>query len=462
MTLEKTAAALIRVSTDAQTELSPDSQLKEIRKYASANNIELLEEHIYIEAVSGRSAAKRPEFNRMIAVAKSKPKPFDVILVWKFSRFARSREDSIVYKSMLRKDCGIDVVSVSEALGDDNTSVLMEAIIEAMDEYYSLNLAEEVRRGLRERVERGGIITVAPFGYKVVDGCYVVHPEHSEIVRMFFDEYLNGVTLRELAVRVNNRGVLTNRGTLWKSKTIKYILQNPAYIGKVHHDTIIVQGIHEPIVSEEQFERVQERLAMTAAMFRKGEHESIRLPDFMLRGLVRCSNCGSTLVNHNRGIALQCCTFIHGQCAVSHSIRKNIINEAVIKRIKQDLDIGEFTIAPNVVRNNESDGIDEQIERLGKKLCRAAEAYENGAYDLDYFKQRKAAVEADIASLESRRIIKKDIPKDVLELHKSVSVSLDLILSPETSETEKNIALRSIIDKIVFNRRENKVLVFYR
>ena len=110
----KTGAAYIRVSTDDQVELSPDSQLKMIEKYAKDNDIILSKEYIYAdEGISGRTVKKRPEFQRMIAVAKSKPKPFDVILVWKLSRFARNREDSIVYKSMLKKDCGIDVISVS-------------------------------------------------------------------------------------------------------------------------------------------------------------------------------------------------------------------------------------------------------------------------------------------------------------------------------------------------------------
>jgi len=462
MQTEKTAAAYIRVSTDDQTELSPDSQLKEIRKYAASHNVELLEEHVYIEAVSGRSAAKRPEFNRMIAVAKGKPAPFDVILVWKFSRFARNREDSIVYKSMLRKDCGIDVVSISEALGDDNTSVLIEALIEAMDEYYSLNLAGEVRRGLREKAERGGIITVAPFGYRIDDGKYVVFDEQAVIVRSFFEDYMNGVTLRELATRLNNLGIMTNRGTPWRSKAVKYVLRNPVYIGKVHWDNVLTQGLHEPIVSDELFGRVQKRLDNAAMVFNKGEHQTIRLPDFMLRGLVKCSNCGSTLVNHKKGTGLQCCTFVHGRCAVSHSVTKKAINQAVIERIKADLDIGEFVIEPRIVRDTESDNVTVQIESLKRKLNRAAEAYENGAYDLDYFKERKAVIEAEIEKLGSPEKKKKDVLYDVRDVRSGVKACLDLILDPEASETEKNVALRQIVERIVFDRRESKVSVFYR
>ena len=144
------AAAYIRVSTDDQTELSPDSQIKNIREYAKSHDMIVPDEYIFRDdGISGRTATKRPDFNRMIATAKQKTKTFDVILVWKFSRFARNREDAVVYKSMLKK-LGIDVVSISEPVGDDKMSVLIEAMIEAMDEYYSINLSEEVNRGMLE------------------------------------------------------------------------------------------------------------------------------------------------------------------------------------------------------------------------------------------------------------------------------------------------------------------------
>ena len=101
------------------------------------------------QGISGRSADKRPSFMKMIGLAKQTPRPFDLILVWKFyCAFARSRQDSILYKSMLRKECGIDVVSITEQLSGDPTSILVEALLEAMDEYYSINLSQEVRRGM--------------------------------------------------------------------------------------------------------------------------------------------------------------------------------------------------------------------------------------------------------------------------------------------------------------------------
>ena len=134
------AAAYIRVSTEEQTEFSPESQLDKIIAYADKHGYYIKQENIFYDCgISGKSTNKREGFKSMIEKAKQKPAPFKAVLVWKFSRFARNREDSIFYKSMLRKKYGIKVISVSEDIGDDKMSLLVEAMIEAMDEFYSIN-----------------------------------------------------------------------------------------------------------------------------------------------------------------------------------------------------------------------------------------------------------------------------------------------------------------------------------
>ena len=144
----KTGAIYICVSTDKQEELSPDAQLRLLMDYAKKNSIDVPEEYIYQDnGISGRKANKRPAFQNMIALAKSKEHPIDTIIVWKFSRFARNQEESIVYKSLLSKN-SVDVVSVSEPLIDGPFGSLIERIIEWMDEYYSIRLSGEVMRGM--------------------------------------------------------------------------------------------------------------------------------------------------------------------------------------------------------------------------------------------------------------------------------------------------------------------------
>ena len=165
----KTAAAYIRVSTDNQTELSPDSQIKEIRKYAKQHGYIVPNEYIFRDdGISGRKAEKRPEFIRMIATAKQKPAPFSAVLLWKFSRFARNQEESIFYKGMLSRN-DIEVKSISEPIIDGPFGSLIERIIEWFDEFYSINLSGEVKRGMTEKVERGGAVSIPSFGYDIVD-----------------------------------------------------------------------------------------------------------------------------------------------------------------------------------------------------------------------------------------------------------------------------------------------------
>ena len=114
-------ACYMRVSTDDQLEYSIDAQLRLIKNYCKQNDIILSKEFIFVdEGISGRRAEKRPAFMQMIATAKMKPKKFDVILVHKFDRFARSREDSVVYKSLLKKECGIKGVLHSFFLSEDS------------------------------------------------------------------------------------------------------------------------------------------------------------------------------------------------------------------------------------------------------------------------------------------------------------------------------------------------------
>ena len=175
----KTAAVYIRVSTDEQAEYSPDSQLAEAKAYAARNGMIISPDHVYTDVgISGRKANKRPAFMRMVAEAKGKPSPFDVILVWKFSRFARNQEESILYKNLLKKECNVEVVSISEEVGDSVFGSLIERIIEWMDEFYSIRLSEEVTTKMTFAAERGQILSIAPFGYsKKPDQPMVIVPD---------------------------------------------------------------------------------------------------------------------------------------------------------------------------------------------------------------------------------------------------------------------------------------------
>ena len=159
-------AIYARVSSERQAEkdLSIPAQLKALKKYALGRGWDVVAEYVD-EAESARSA-NRPAFKDMIAAAKNKVKPFDSILVWKLSRFARNREDSVIYKSLLKRR-KISVVSMNEHVDESPAGSLLEGIIEVIDEFYSANLSQDTIRGMKENAARGfrngGTV---PFGYR--------------------------------------------------------------------------------------------------------------------------------------------------------------------------------------------------------------------------------------------------------------------------------------------------------
>lgn len=168
----------------------------------------------------------------MIATAKSKDRPFDVILVWKFSRFARNQEESILYKSLLRKECKVDVISITEETNGNVFGSLIERIIEWMDEFYSIRLADEVRSKMSLVAEKGIVQTIAPFGYMKNPGEKLeIVPEEAEWVKIMAEKVLNKENLRSISDYLNRRGVRTHRGGKFEPRTVEYILRNRTNAG---------------------------------------------------------------------------------------------------------------------------------------------------------------------------------------------------------------------------------------
>lgn len=476
----KIAAAYVRVSTEEQTELSPDSQVKLIREYAKKNGFIVPKEFIFHDdGISGRSTAKRQGFNQMIGTAKLKPKPFDAILLWKFSRFARNREDSIVYKSMLHK-LGIDVISISENVGDDKMSVLIEAMIEAMDEYYSINLAEEVRRGMQEKFSRGGVVSQPPYGYRMGDNVFVIQPDEAEIVRKIYHDFLSGAGRREIAVELNALGVVTRKGRPFDNRRVEYILSNPVYTGMLRRskngrqssgdpfnqreDMQVIPGNHEPIIDRETFNETQKRLKEAKRLYVKHAHTEGR--PFMLKGVVRCSNCGSTLVMSMRNTSLQCHLYAKGQCDVSHAISVAKANTAVLERIKEDLRLG--AVGVNVENQHKKkkptvDATSMLLQKEKQKLERIKEAYAAGVDTLQEYREQKQKITARIEELSKSATVEYHTQEEVSrEIVKRIQASLEMLEDATVSEDLKNQAMRALVEKIIFNRKKNLFEIVYR
>ena len=481
----KIAAAYIRVSTDDQIEYSPDSQLSAIRNYAEKNGYYLPEQYIFMdEGISGRTVGKREGFKQMIALAKSKPKPFEAILVWKYSRFARNREDSVVYKSMLRKQCGIDVVSISESTGDDKMSILFEAMIEAMDEYYSINLSEEVKRGMTEKAKRGGVLSVAPFGYKVVDGEYVIVESEAVIIKEAFSDYLAGSGFLTIAKKLNALGVKTHRGSSIENRTIEYWLHNPAYIGKTrwnptgrtsrdyyNENVIISDGTHKPIIDDNLWNAVQQKLQEDKTKYKSHMRKPKKGMSYWLNGVLRCGKCGSTMVNAN-GYYL-CGNRGKGVCDGNGGIGLKTITGIVVDKLEEILDSDDVCVKfASSSKIKEESGISNtlrllqvKLEEANRKFERIKEAYESGIDTIEEYKQNKQKITKEISELKNliadekgqNQVEVSDRQKqDNAKLKEEIKKVSDILKSDEVTIEEKNGVLKSIIKEIVKTGEDGK------
>ena len=301
------AAIYARVSSDKQdVDLSVSAQLKHTREFAKKNHYKISREYVD-EVVTGRTT-QRPQFQQMIADARMMSKPFDVILVYKYSRFARNREDSVVFKSRLKKQ-GIRVISITEPFEDSPTGKLMEGIIESLDEFYSANLAQEIQRGMRESASRGFYMPGrAPYGYnriKVKDGSkerptLERNPRTSPIVSRIYRDFLVSMGLKEVTAALNSDGISSPRGKRWNKTTVHKILVNRAYTGTLVWGVsgesglppIIVENAWEALIDKATFESVQEMLKSRSFM---NAHPRRSASRYLLSGLVKCGSCKKAL-----------------------------------------------------------------------------------------------------------------------------------------------------------------------
>ena len=482
----KIGSAYVRVSDERQDEYSPDSQLKKIREYAEKEGYIIPDEYVfYDDGISGKNARRRADFNRMIAIAKEKDHPFDRIYVWKFSRFARNQEEAIVYKSLLAKK-DVSVKSVSEPIPEGHFGTLIERIIEWMDEFYLINLGVEVTRGMTEKVSRGEPVVFAPFGYVNADKTYLPDEEGgtADIVREIFERYANGGKQREIAVDLGQRGVRTKRGNPPDNRFIDYILHNPAYINKnrwtpdgskaVHNrdfhseNTMIVDGNWQPLISMELWDKVQEMLQQQKRAYSKYAKRQQPI-HFMLKGLVRCSSCGGTLAmssvvsGKSKTRTMQCCNYTKGRCTTSHSVTIPRVETALFQGLQQAIEDKQFNITPTPKKNIDLPTVnyDKLIAVEERKLERAKQSYLAEVDTLEQYKENKTEITKRIDELKARR--DKEVYKeiDVNAFAKKVTGIVEFCKRKDVTETAKNEALHTIIEKIVYEKANGNLAIYF-
>lgn len=477
----------IRVSTDDQLELSPDAQKRLLLEYARKNNIFIKKEHIFMEnGISGRKADKRPEFQKMIALAKSKEHPFDVILVWKFSRFARNQEESIVYKSLLKRN-NVDVVSISEPLPDGMIGSLVERIFEWMDEYYSINLSTEVKRGMTENALHGNYQGSMPLGYKHVGykETPIVDEEQSLIVKRVFSMFINGSTFTQIARWLNENNCRTIRGGAFENRTVRYLLQNPFYIGKVrwnyydrsnscYHDSkdvIIADGRHEPIIDMDTWNQTQERLSK---VIHERKPRDVSTCKHWLSGILICSSCGASLANSTikgKVSYFQCHKFTKGACKDSHYVNARDAEQSVITGLEAVLE-NRNIYHLNIIKSSQPDDeivlLNKAVSKLDGKLAKIKDAYIDGIDTLEEYKDNKQRIlqerdqlTAKIQELSEASPAALSEADRIEKLLDNIRISLEILKNKNATYIEKGNAIRNIVEKIVYDKADNSYAFYY-
>jgi site-specific DNA recombinase len=489
-------AVYARVSSERQdTDLSISAQLKALREYALCNNHVVTKEYID-EAESGRSI-DRPGFKQMIAVARQKPPPFEAILVWKLSRFARNREDSIIYKSLLRKQ-GIQVISINEPVEDTPSGRLLEGIIEVIDEFYSANLSQDVLRGMRENASRGFCNGGrAPYGYirvKVQDGAtsrtkLEPDPKTAPIVQRIFRECLAGKGLKAIARGLNADGLASSTGKKWGATSIEKIVHNEAYTGalvwgkrpRTHEPaknrlpSLRIEGAWPAIVNETTFAQAQAILAARAPTV---THPREIDSPYLLSGIMRCERCGAAMVGHRGGYRYR--YYMCGnarrkgrEVCPSPVLRKDKVEGFVIDRIRGYI-LTEENLEELVKLTNEELAqtcaeekerlklLEAQIAEVDGRLGRLYDALETGEFKGGVFAPRIQALfqkkeELQRAKAEAEEVLRYKAV-DMADPHvvrEYVNDMRDLLA--ESSITEQRAFLKSFVEKIEVGDSEVKM-----
>lgn len=285
------AVIYARYSSHNQTEQSIEGQLRDCYAFAERQGLQVVGEYID-RAITGRTD-ERPDFQRMIADARKQQ--FQRVIVWKFDRFSRDRYDSAIYKHKL-KQCGVKVLSAMENVGEGEVGIILEALLEASAEQYSLDLSKKVLRGQRESRLKGAFLGGhVPIGYKLENKKLVADERTAPTVRYIFEQYANGIPKKKIAADLAARGIVDRNGKPLSFATLQTILKNKKYIGIYEHGGENVVGGCEALVDENIFFKAQEQLSKK----KLAPAASKAVIEYLLQGKLYCGYCGSNMTGNS-------------------------------------------------------------------------------------------------------------------------------------------------------------------
>jgi site-specific DNA recombinase len=344
------AVIYARYSSDRQDAASIETQIAEGRKKAKAEGLTIIEE--YCDEGKSARTTDRPEFQRLLADAKKKPRPFDTVIVRKFDRFARNVTQSRIAKEYLKK-LGVRVVSVHEDIDESPAGRFMETIVEAVAEWYSANLSAETKSGQATNTKKGfrngGY---APYGFKNIKVTdpgtgkirtkLEIDEQEARAVRFIFAKFAAGDGYLKIINGLVERGLFPRRAKVWNKSVLVAMIDNQAYHGdliwrKSEDETIVAEGAIPKLIDDDTWKIVQEKRQKNR-QDRKPRAATSARP---FSGVLFCQFCGSpyTYGSIQKGkIKLLCSSKKFGKgCTQAHYVDEDAMVNAIRRKLLAEI-----------------------------------------------------------------------------------------------------------------------------
>jgi len=469
-------AIYARVSTEEQVKegYSIRGQEQKLKDYALVKDWSIYD--VYIdEGISGKNLTARPEINRLINdVKKGNVKN---VLVFKIDRLTRSTSDLIFLVDLFNQhDCAFN--SLMESIDTQTASGRMFLkIIGTFAEFERENIAERIILGRERKVNEGYTLCsyVASYGYERPNGQKIqtIIESEAQIVREIFDLFANhGVTMTEIARRLNLRGIPTKQGVKWNVGGVKNILKNSNYIGNVRHHYLneersyTVQGKHEAIISEELFNKASHRLVKTKRMVTRKPPKD----ENYFSGFLVCAKCGHKFIPHNIYKKLmdgttnflgnyECDNQTVGECNASSMSAKKLEKSfcEYIKGIAEFDADSTFQIRAQETKKQEAQALiaeyEEKLRHLEAKGREALDFYVSNTFTVGEYRAVKQRLDKDkqtvCAELERLYVEAEEVVENKLEFAKSIHENWETF-----SNSDKRQFLMQFVEKIVVENQE--------
>ena len=464
----KKAVIYARFSSHSQTEQSIEGQLRECYDFAKRSDITVVGE--YIDRALTGTSDKRPQFLKMID--DSKKKNFEYILVYQLDRFARNRYDSANYKAKLKKN-GVRVLSAKENITEDASGILVEGMLESMAEYYSAELSQKVKRGIKESLIKGNFIGGhGLLGYDTIDKKWTINPLEAAVVKDIFTRYRSGEKAKDIINRLNASGIKTKCGKKFTMSQFARIIRNEKYTGIVRTDNKVYTNVIPPIVDEKPFKECNLIMDSHKHKQRKNYDEQ----PYILSGKLFCGYCGSAITAET-GTSKTGKVYHYYKCygkkmkttdchkkPISQEFIETLVFEATMKYVLTPKTIEKLAILITEKFNSEIAkptallSLEKELKEINKSIDGIMAAIENGIFTKTT-KNRLLKLEAEQADLEAKISVEESRSVKPLEVNEVKKFMTYFAYMKFEKGEEKNEFINSFINRVILY--DDKVIILY-